>query len=74
MPVETTKCPMPECSTQIRRTLLACRPHWYALPAVLRQEVSAAYRARSAPGGHRRHLEAVRAAYRWYAIQTDMED
>ena len=64
------KCPMPGCSIKIPQTKLACRDHWYELPAELRREVSASNRDRR-PGSFDRHLTAVRAAYRWYAQQTD---
>ena len=63
-------CPMPECMAVVPNRMLACRDHWYELPAELRREVSASYRDKSPAGNHRHNL-AVRAAYRWYLQQTD---
>lgn len=57
-------CPHPACTEQVGSTMLACRPHWFALPAELRSEVWAAYRRiRSDP---RRHRAAIAACLTWW--------
>ena len=66
----THACPMPGCMAVVPNRMLACRDHWYELPAELRREVSASYRDRS-PTGHARHRNALRNAFRWYLQQTD---
>jgi hypothetical protein len=33
------KCPAPRCTLMIRTSLLACRPHWYALSKPVREAI-----------------------------------
>ena len=40
----THKCPAPDCTAQLPASKLACRRHWYAIPADLRDEIRAQYR------------------------------
>lgn len=40
----THKCPAPDCATQLPASTLACRRHWYAIPAGLCGEIRAHYR------------------------------
>lgn len=63
---------MPGCLAQVSPRMLACKPHWYELPAELRREVNASYRDKG-PTGPARHHRAVRAALRWYVQQTEDE-
>ena len=52
------------CTGQVPRHQLSCRPCWYRLPKVLRDDVNAGYRKRATdPYAHRR---ALIAAYHWY--------
>jgi hypothetical protein len=41
------KCPAPTCSATVATSQLACRGHWYALPAELRSRIWAAYKGQS---------------------------
>lgn len=63
MTAPTHGCPG-DCGAQVPRHRLACPPCWYRLPAPLRDEVNAAYRARRSDP--RRHSLALRAALGWY--------
>lgn len=47
------QCPGKDCTVQVESDQLACKPHWFQLPAELRSEIWAAYRRRrSNPGEH----------------------
>jgi len=59
----THACPC-GCGEQIARNKLACRPGWYRLPLVLRQEINLLYSA-GAPAAMQ-HLMKVREAVQWY--------
>lgn len=37
-------CHWPGCETQVPPAMWGCRPHWFALPKVLRDKIWAAYR------------------------------
>jgi hypothetical protein len=50
-------CPGKDCTAQVDASMLACRGHWYQLPADLRTRIWRAYR--SNPVEHR---AAVREA------------
>lgn len=39
------ECPAPGCALVVPRAQLACRHHWYCLPAALRTRVWEAYRS-----------------------------
>lgn len=41
----THTCPAPGCSAQVPQSQLACRPHWYSLPAEVRSRVWSGYRS-----------------------------
>ena len=43
-------CDAPGCAEKIRRGMLLCRPHWFALPRELRQAISATWAARAKSG------------------------
>ena len=55
------ECPAPGCDRQVNYTMLACRPHWYAIPKSLRDAVWRTYR-RGLGAGSPEHTEAVLAA------------
>lgn len=38
------QCPKDGCEVTLPRHILACRPHWYAIPAELRAEVNRTWR------------------------------
>ena len=50
------KCPAPSCPLRVPSSQVACRGHWYALPAELRRRIWALYR--SAPLSPE-HMEAL---------------
>lgn len=50
----THECPAPGCVTRVRREQLACPPHWYAIPADLRERLWRAWRR----GTDAEHAEA----------------
>lgn len=56
-------CPAPNCGVQVPHSQLACKRHWFMLPADLRREVWAAFREDGQ--GSRRHVEACLAARDW---------
>lgn len=39
------QCAKPGCDVVVPHGMLACRPHWYALPVDLRRTINATYRA-----------------------------
>jgi hypothetical protein len=55
------KCPGPECPAQVPDHMLMCRPHWYAVPRSLRNDVWAAWNG-GAGAGTSEHNEAMIAA------------
>lgn len=59
----THACPAPGCENRVPRSQLACRSHWYALPADLRSAVWDAYNHHG-PGSDE-HGEAIGAAIEW---------
>jgi hypothetical protein len=60
---DTHDCPG-RCGNQVARHQLACKPCWFRLPKVYRDDVNAAYRGRARdPGRHRR---AMQQAFAWY--------
>lgn len=62
----THECPAVGCEARVTRAMLACRPHWFALPAQLRTDIWAAHRSRDRVA----HRQAVGAAVRWYKAQA----
>lgn len=58
----THECPYPLCTLRVPRAMLACRPHWFALPAELRSAIWAAHKAKNTM----EHARAIGAAMRWY--------
>ncbi len=40
------ECPVDGCTNRHSRSLLMCRPHWYAIPKPLRDDVMRAYRTK----------------------------
>lgn len=72
----TIHCQAVGCGTLIAPGRFMCRPHWYALPAKLRAQINATWRARKAGAdeGIRAnaprilaHVEACDEARRWTA-------
>ncbi len=64
----TRPCPAPGCKIGRKTHQVACRTHWYAIPAPLRQEILQANKQHVAEPSnvkHReRHRQAVVAAVR----------
>lgn len=56
---------MPGCQAQVPQAMLACRPHWYALPKELRARLWDAYRGR----GDELHAAVVVECLEWYEAQ-----
>lgn len=60
----THRCHWPGCQRRVPPKMWGCRPHWFALPKVIRDEIWATYR----PGQEhdkmpsRAYLEAARKA------------
>lgn len=63
----THVCPGAGCERVLPVHLLACPPHWWALPGHLRHAVTTAWRNRKTDP--RAHVVAVRAALAWYREQ-----
>lgn len=61
------RCASPGCVRQVPVHLLACGPHWYGLPADLRDEIWAAYSAGDTIG----HRTAVVKAIHVWTEQRD---
>ena len=54
-------CPAKDCNNRIADEMVACTPHWYALPAELRTRILRLYRRKPGTELHRAAvLEAVR--------------
>lgn len=58
------RCPVKGCVVQVPYYKLACPPHWFKLPAYLRNEVTEAYKDRFVDPA--RHMTAVQVALAWY--------
>lgn len=43
MSATTRECPIEGCPTKHPTKMLMCKPHWYSVPAELRQKVWATY-------------------------------
>jgi hypothetical protein len=60
-------CHWPGCEVEIRPALFCCKPHWFALPRVLRREIGRTYRrgqeADKRPSPE--YLATARAALNW---------
>lgn len=56
------ECPAEPCTAQVEDTMFACRPHWYALPKKIRDDIWAGYTG----GDAEAHKEAMIAAAVWY--------
>ena len=41
--VETHECPHPRCGQQLPMHLFACKPHWHAIPRMLRTALNRAW-------------------------------
>lgn len=41
---ELHKCPKEGCAIELPREILACRPHWFALPMELRNRINRTWR------------------------------
>ena len=71
MPAESRLCMHPHCRRPVAPKYLACRDHWYQLPAELRGEVWDAYRPGQEHGGvpttHRYRLALLRCFRFWLA-------
>jgi hypothetical protein len=69
----TSACFWPGCPKAVPVSRLGCRPHWYALPKVLREQIWAHYRpgqdAASCTPEYRDALRAVLA----YAYERNAE-
>lgn len=72
-PTPTHGCP--GCGTQVRHSMLACKPCWWRLPAALREAVNGAWRQRRMARGTgakaeatavHAHRLAVADACEWY--------
>lgn len=55
-----SRCPVPRCPTTIGRGKAFCKPHWFALPKPLRDQIWAAYRARDREESLRLIMEGAR--------------
>jgi len=60
------KCPAPTCSATVPTSQLACRGHWYALPAELRFRIWAAYKNESSEDHMMLVAEAIGYLYERY--------
>lgn len=58
------ECPAPGCTVVVAFELLACRAHWYQLPANVRSDVWRAYRRHGV--GSPEHTAAISAAFEWW--------
>jgi hypothetical protein len=65
-------CHWPSCTRTVPPAAWGCKPHWYALPKVLRDKIWAAYR----PGQEqsktpsRRYVEVAREVQEWIAANA----
>lgn len=59
------RCPWPGCQERVPRSMWGCRPHWYALPAAIRNRISRGWRGRVAD-----HMAALDAADEWIEANT----
>lgn len=61
-------CPKPGCPAVVPVHMLACRPHWYAIPRPLRDAIWRAWRS-GAGAGSAAHRAAITAAIDWLEAQ-----
>jgi hypothetical protein len=54
------ECPVRGCSAVVDDARLMCKPHWFAVPGILRREIWGAYRKRDAGILRRLHVAAIR--------------
>lgn len=62
-------CPAPNCPQLVQDSMLACRRHWFELPAELRARIWEHYRS----GDRVQHMAAVREAHRFWRGETNHE-
>lgn len=55
-------CPRPECDLDVSDDMFACRPDWYALPKIIRDEIWGTWLG----GDEASHLAAMADAVEWY--------
>jgi len=58
------------CHTPIANGLLACKPHWFALPAPLRRAINETWRKRG-EHGLKAYVANVREAERLWQLQQE---
>ena len=60
-------CHWPGCAAQVPPAMWGCKPHWYSLPATIRNAIWSAYRAGQEKDGivSRAYIDAARAAQEW---------
>jgi hypothetical protein len=61
------RCPGAGCMVDVPRSQLACRPHWFSLPADLRGRVWAAWRS----GNTEAHSQAIADCLSFFRAETD---
>ena len=61
------ECLCPGCSEPVPASLLACRPHWRALPPDLRGDINAAYQRHA----RKEHRDLMRAAIQVWQAQEE---
>lgn len=68
----THQCSWPGCTTMVPVKMWGCRPHWYKLPAVLRNKIWAAYRPGQETDGRigREYAEVYREVQEWIAARA----
>jgi hypothetical protein len=69
--VSTHKCPAPPCNRQVRFEQLACRNHWYAIPADLRSRVWDAYLGRSTEDHSEVVAEAISYLHERFPLRSE---
>ena len=63
--MSTHNCPAPGCTEQVKRSMLACKPHWFMVPRELRRELKRTYQLGNA--GRDEHMDAIIAITDWFA-------
>ncbi len=66
-------CPHPTCDRDISRGEFACRTHWLALPARLRDAITDTWRRRRQTGDPTAHRDAKAAALTWYHAHDQVD-
>jgi hypothetical protein len=63
------ECHWPGCKTQVPPAMWGCKPHWFALPAYLRDKVWKAYRPGQEKTGtpSAAYVEVAREVQAWIA-------